>query len=282
MARAYHSLRHLSCGSRPLRREESPFHAVGSIESAYAKKGDEIASRREKEQRAVRHRRRCHLAAIRREDPRMGWSSTAAARSGRRGRVEKGSDSPPVGKRRWCEQERESGRGREGENGLKSSGQAGFDRSIFIPWPDESAREQRLQTRVRIDPSFLCVLARGTVRSRHCSARRRTRPAGGSGAQPEKRDSHVAVHCDKRAGVCGRSLLTVVQPIQEWRAKRLSSITRRRRSSANGKALGSSYGTPRLDSSWGAQALVGVSSRHPEFPDSHIVQPNTLRRVKSN
>lgn len=44
-----------------------------------------------------------------------------------------------------------------------------------------------------------------------------------------------------------------------WRARRSSSFTCRRRSSGNGRASGSSSGTPRRDSSWGAQAPVGVS-----------------------
>ena len=69
--------------------------------------------------------------------------------------VEKGSGSAAARKHtageRERERERESGgeegsgetrTRREGGDGLKSSGQAGFDRSIFIPWSDESAREQ--------------------------------------------------------------------------------------------------------------------------------------------
>lgn len=63
--------------------------------------------------------------------------------------VVKGSASAAVRKRAPLEKQRgkerkgvDETRTREGGDGLKSSGQPGFDRSIFIPWPDESAREQ--------------------------------------------------------------------------------------------------------------------------------------------
>lgn len=161
----------------------------------------------------------------------------------------------------------------EGGDGLKSSDQPGFDRSIFIPWLDESTREQRLQTRARIDPSFLCVLARGAVRSRHRSARRRrTRSAAGTGRTDLGKSLLPFVRGGSRREITVRSLCNIVcRGSREWRTRKSSSTIVRRRSLANGRVLGSFYGTPRLDSSWGAQALAGVS-----FICDHTIRPCNL------
>lgn len=143
--------------------------------------------------RARDHCQQCHLAVIQLREEVKGCVLTRLRDFV--DAVEKGSAFAAVRKRAPLEKQRgkerkgvDETRTREGGDGLKSSGQPGFDRSIFIPWPDESTREQQLQTRARIDPSFLCVLARGTVRSRHCSTRRRrTRSAEGAAEPAEKR-----------------------------------------------------------------------------------------------
>ena len=67
-----------------------------------------------------------------------------------------------------------------------------------------------------------------------------------------------------------------------WRVKKSNSITLHLRSLANGRVSGSLYGTPRLDSFWGAQALVGVSYLCENMYFTHPRDTLLLSRFDSN
>lgn len=158
-----------------------------------------------------------------------------------------------------------------------------FDRSIFNPSPDGSAREQRLllQTGVRIDRSLLCALARGTASIATDVIHRNI------SSLQERRNwsAWVAAHFSRcfllvaatRVFAISHGHLTSADSHRKagWRAKSLSNITPHRQSSENGKVSVSSSGIPKLDSFWDALVPVGVSfsvcvSRRLTPPDCSI------------
>lgn len=151
----------------------------------------------------------------------------ATARSRRRGRVEKGSDSPAVGKLP-LERQREGvawkkrRRGRPEKLGPGLGSIAQYSSLGRTRAPENSGSRRGHESTL---PSFLCVLARGTVRSRHCSTRRRTRSAGGSRTARERdsaRQHSLWVHARELAIALSKSRIndrdggqesrTVLQP----------------------------------------------------------------------
>jgi len=152
---------------------------------------------------------------------------------------------------------------------------ASFDRSIFNPSPDGTAREQRDSSRDggTTNRPFLPL----RPRPRSCSIAAAERRSGGApkeGSPQPTRGITGRARGLAAGSFCSRifclvRLLNRIPPFfphrspflarlsigklssyrATWRARRSSSFTCRRRSSENGRASGSSSGTPRRDSS---------------------------------
>lgn len=253
-----------------------------------------VGARRIKQARD--HCQQCHLAVIQLREEAKGCILTRLRDFV--DAVEKGSASAAVRKRAPLEKQR--GKERKGSRRNENERRRGRPEKLGPAWvrslnihplagrehprtvaPDEGTNRPFLPLRPR--PRNCSIAALFHQKTKNKISRRSSR----AGREKDSRTSSLFVRGDSRER--SAAVLSIFSfNRSEWRVKKSNSIILRRRSLVNGRVLGSFYGTPRLDSSWGAQALVGVSFRikHISFLSHSPFSKNLLRactlKLKSN